>query len=112
MPTEAQTPAEPRAGAIERQLPARVFYPILVAGVLLGALAAGAGAWMHLDAGDREATGRRIWGAEITAPIAVMMGSTFGGLAGFAIAAVWDGRRRRTHQSSLKAITPGSSSAV
>ena len=79
------------------RLPGRVFYGVIVAGVLLGALAAGVGAALYLQAGDREPTGRRVWGdvaRGFVVPVAVMMGSTFGGLAGFAVAAVWDKRRR------------------
>jgi hypothetical protein len=74
-----------------------LFYGVILAGVVLGALAAGAGARLYLEAGDREPTGRRIWGDVATwfvVPVAVMMGSTFGGLWGFFAAAVWDRRRR------------------
>jgi hypothetical protein len=81
------------------RLSARAFYGVIVAGVVLGALACGAGAWLYLDAGDREPTGRRVWGdvaREFVVPVAVMMGSTFGGLAGFFAAVVWE----RRHQGS------------
>jgi hypothetical protein len=76
-----------------------VFYGVIVAGVVLGALASGAGAWLYLEAGDREPTGRRVWGdvaREFVIPVAVMMGSTFGGLAGFLAAA---GLERRARQA-------------
>jgi hypothetical protein len=82
----------------EHRLSARIFYGILVAGVALGALVAGVGAALYLAEGEREPTGHRVWGdvaKSFVVPIAVMMGSTFGGLVAFAIAAVWD--RRRAH---------------
>ena len=86
MRSEDQSTGESATGTTTPRLPARVFYGVIVAGVLLGAIASGAGAWLYLDAGDREPTGRRIWGdvaRSFVVPIAVMMGSTFGGLMDF-----------------------------
>ncbi|MBA4190571.1 MAG: hypothetical protein C0467_21500 [Planctomycetaceae bacterium] len=83
------------------RLPATVFYGVLLAGVLLGFLACGGAAWAYLEAGEREPTGRRIWGdvaKEFVVPIALMIGSTFGGLSGFAFAVLWD--RRISKRSS------------
>ncbi|MCE9563021.1 MAG: hypothetical protein K8U57_13340 [Planctomycetes bacterium] len=77
------------------RLPARVFYGLIVAGVLLGIGVCGSAAWAYLEEGDREPTGRRIWGdvaKDFVIPIAVMVGSTFGGLVGFAVAVICDWR--------------------
>lgn len=79
------------------RLSARLFYGLIGAGALLGAVAAGVGAWLYVEAGEREPTGRRIWGdvaKTFVVPIAVMMGTTFGGLAGFAAAVLWERRGR------------------
>jgi hypothetical protein len=79
------------------RLSARVFYGVIVAGVLLGTLISAAAAWAYLEAGDRQPTARRIWGDVATMfviPVAVMIGATFGGLIGFATAAVLDRKRR------------------
>ena len=98
MPGGHATTGGPAAGAEMPRLPARVFYGVILAGVVLGAVASAASAWLYLDAGDREPTGRRIWGdvaAGFVVPVAVMMGATFGGLAGFFAAAALDRRLTR-----------------
>ena len=67
------------------RLPARAFYGIILAGVLLGVLAAGGAAWAHLNFGADRPDARQIWGdvAEtFVVPVAVMVGATFGGLVG------------------------------
>ncbi len=77
------------------RLPALVFYGVIIAGVLLGIAVCGGAAWAYLQAGDSEPTGRRIWGdvaKEFVVPIAVMMGSTFGGLFGVVTAVMWERR--------------------
>jgi len=97
MPNEESERSEPTAG--HHRLPARVFYGLIVAGVLLGIGLCGSAAWAYLEEGDREPTGRRIWGdvaKEFVIPLAVMMGSTFGGLMGFAVAVVCEWRTART----------------
>ena len=100
MRNESSERSEPTAGG--NRLPARVFYGVIVAGVLLGIALSSTAAWAYLEAGDREPTGRRIWGdvaKEFVIPIAVMMGSTFGGIAGFAVAVVCDWRSGRLRHS-------------
>jgi NhaP-type Na+/H+ or K+/H+ antiporter len=75
-----------------------VFYGVIVAGVLLGLALAVFGGWRYLEAGDRKPTGRRTLdgAAEVVViPVCAMIGATFGGLAGFATAAVWERRRTR-----------------
>jgi hypothetical protein len=85
---------------VSARLPARVFYGVIVAGVLLGAVAAGAGAWGYLASGAARPDARRIWADvadDLVIPVAVMMGGTFGGLAGVAAAVgleTWSARRR------------------
>ena len=99
----------PATGTTPR-LPARVFYGVILAGVILGALAAGMWAVQYLEAGDREPTGRRVWGdvaRGLVVPIAVMMGSTFGGLVGFFTAAAWEKRRSRTSLTSENSSAGG-----
>ena len=83
---------EPAAGTLSR-LPARVFYGVILAGVLLGSLACGGGASLYLLDGGREATGQAIRGdvaRELVMAVAIMTGATFGGILGFAVAAMWD----------------------
>lgn len=78
------------------RLPARVFYGVIVAGVLLGVTVFPFGGWLYLERGG-DPTGRRIWEADAGAfviPICAMMGATFGGLAGFAVAVVLERRNR------------------
>lgn len=80
------------------RLPARVFYGTIVAGMLLGVGLGVLSGWLYLDSGDRKPTGRRIWDGSAEAfviPIGVMVGATFGGVAGFVAAAAWDRRSQR-----------------
>lgn len=94
-----EAPGGPAGGAKKPRLPARVFYGLIVAGVLLGASFAAVGGWLYLESGDRKPTGRRVWDGtaeDFVIPVAVMVGATFGGLAGFAAAAVWERRRLRS----------------
>jgi hypothetical protein len=77
------------------RLQAGAFYGIIAAGVLLGIVLCAAGGWVYLKAGDRTPTGRRIWDADagdFVIPVCVMVGATFGGLAGFLVAVVLDRR--------------------
>lgn len=83
---------------MKAQLPARVFYGVLLAGVLLGSCACGIAAWVYTESGDREPTSR-IWSdnaMSLVVPVGVMIGGTFGGLAGFLTAAIWEMRRCRS----------------
>lgn len=77
------------------RLSGRVFYGVLLAGVLLGSTACGGAAWAYTAAGDREPTGR-LWSdnaMSLVVPIGTMIGATFGGLAGFATVVIWETRR-------------------
>ena len=67
------------------RLPARAFYGLILAGVLLGALSAGGAAWAYLAFGADRPDARQIWGDvadTFVVPVAVMVGATFGGLGG------------------------------
>ncbi|MDB5307356.1 MAG: hypothetical protein JWO38_1558 [Gemmataceae bacterium] len=78
------------------RLPARVFYGIIVAGVAFGVLAAGGAARAHLKADGPRPDARRVWGDvadDLVGPVAVMVGGTFGGLAGFGVAVLADRRK-------------------
>ncbi len=102
MPNEEQPLHEPATGTTKTRLSARVFYGVILAGVLLGSLASGGAAWAYLESGDREPTGRRVWGdvaKTFVIPVAVMMGATFGGLMGFFVAVVLDRRQQRPSRS-------------
>jgi hypothetical protein len=70
---------------VSPRLPARAFYGIILAGVLLGAFAAGGAAWAYLAFGADRPDARQIWGDvadTFVVPVAVMVGATFGGLIG------------------------------
>lgn len=97
MPSDDGKTEGPAAGATKPRLPARVFYGLILSGVVLGASLAALGGWAYLAFDDRKPTGRRIWvdARDFVIPVAVMMGATFGGVLGFAAAAVWDRRRGR-----------------
>ena len=76
---------------------ARTFYGVIVAGVALGAAAAGGGAWAYVTSDAARPDGRRVLAdvaEEIVVPVAVMMGATFGGLAGVAAAVLLDRTKR------------------
>ncbi len=78
---------------------ARTFYGVIAAGVALGAVAAGGGAWGYVTSDAARPDGRRVLAdvaEEIVVPIAVMMGATFGGLAGVAAAVLLDRKDRNT----------------
>jgi hypothetical protein len=96
MTREVNERGGPAAGG--PRLPARTFYGVIVAGVALGVCLSGSAAWAYLRAGDRDPTSRRIWGdvaRDFVVPIAVMVGGTFGGLAGLAAAVALDVARSR-----------------
>jgi hypothetical protein len=78
------------------RLAARAFYGIIIAGVLLGAAAAGGGAWVYAAGQDARPEGKRVLAdvaGDVVVPVAAMMGGTFGGLAGVAMAVILDRRR-------------------
>lgn len=78
-------------------LPARTFYGVILAGVVLGVALAGGAAWVYLRSEAARPDARRIWAdvaGDLVVPVAVMMGGTFGGLGGVAAAVVLDRRRR------------------
>ncbi len=75
------------------RLLARSFYAVIATGVALGASAAGGAAWAYVSGDDARPEGRRVLtdvAADIVVPVAVMMGATFGGLAGVAAAVLLD----------------------
>jgi hypothetical protein len=79
----------PRTPPIRNHLSARVFYGIILGGLLLGLVACSLGGWAYLEFGDRTPTGHRIWegiARHFVIPICAMIGSTFGGLFGVAVA--------------------------
>ena len=78
------------------RLPARAFYGVIVTGVLLGAAAAGGAAWLYAGRPDARPEGKRVLAdvaGDVVVPVAVMMGGTFGGLAGVSAAVLLDRRR-------------------
>jgi len=78
------------------RLRARTYYGVIATGVVLGVAAAGGGAWAYVNRGDAKPDGRRVLADvadEIVVPVAVMMGGTFGGLAGVAAAVALDRKR-------------------
>jgi hypothetical protein len=80
-------------GRMKSRLPARVFYGVIVAGVLLGVAACAAAGWVYLHFGDHRPTGRQIWDADagdFVIPVCVMIGATYGGLMGVAAAVILD----------------------
>lgn len=93
---------------VKPRLSIRTFYATIVAGVCLGAVVAGGAAWAYLRYGEARPNGRQIWNDvadEFVVPVAVMMGGTFGGLAGVAAAVLLD-RRGRTDTSDAPAKSP------
>ena len=87
------------------RLSARVFYGVIVAGVLLGIAGCVAAGWAYLLSGGRKPTGRRIWDADAESfviPICVMVGATFGGMAGVLAAVVWDRRTSSSRRSRVE----------
>jgi hypothetical protein len=92
----------PAAGARRARLPARLFYGLILGGVLLGAAAFAAAGWSYLAFGDARPTGRRVWDGiadQFVVPISAMIGATFGGLLGVVAAVGLDARRRRRRGS-------------
>lgn len=81
-------------------LPARAFYSIIVAGVLLGLLAGAGGAWAFLQSQPPQPDRPR----ELMIPIAAMIAATFGGIAGVAAAVRLDLRQRgfRSQESGVR----------
>jgi hypothetical protein len=79
------------------RLRSRFFYGIILAAVGLGAVICAASGWTYLESNAGRPTGRRIWhGAaeQFVLPISAMIGATFGGLAGLAMAILIDSRLR------------------
>ncbi|HEV3438802.1 MAG TPA: hypothetical protein VG122_15660 [Gemmata sp.] len=79
----------PRIPQANNHLPARLFYGIVLGGLLLGLVACSLGGWAYLEFGDGTPTGHRIWegiARVFVIPICAMIGSTFGGLFGVAVA--------------------------
>lgn len=78
------------------RLPAALFYGVIVAGVLAGLGLGAGGVWAAVAGGSARPEGRGAFaGVEslLAVPIAGMAGATFGGLAGLAVAVIWDRRR-------------------
>lgn len=85
-------------GRLPRMLPARAFYSIIVAGVLLGLLAGAGGAWAFLQSQPPQPDRPR----ELMIPIAAMIAATFGGIAGVAAAVRLDLRQRGFRSQGAK----------
>ena len=99
--SEVQKTSGPAAGERNPRLPARVFYGLIVAGVVLGALVCAAAGWASLEFGNTKPTGRRIWDGiadQFVVPVCVMVGATFGGLMGVAAAIACDKQVQRRRQ--------------
>ena len=80
------------------RLTPRLYYGIIIAGLLLGITICTSAGWAYLSSGDAKPTGRSIWeemAEDFVIPICVMIGATFGGLAGVAVAAVWERSRQQ-----------------
>jgi hypothetical protein len=70
--------------------------------MLVGAVACAATGWIYLESGTAKPTGRRIWDGvaeQFVVPICSMIGATFGGLLGLAIAFAIDFQTRRRHST-------------
>jgi hypothetical protein len=84
---------EPQPPPTRQQLSARVFYGLILAGVVLGVIISSVGGWLYLlDSAHQKPTGRRIWETEaeqFVIPVCVMIGGTFGGVLGVASAVLW-----------------------
>lgn len=81
------------ARAAKSRLSGPAFYGIIAAGVVAGSLLASLAAWFSLREGNGNPEAIRIWGdvaADLVIPIAAMIGGTFGGLAGVAVAVLLD----------------------
>jgi len=81
----------PRTPLAHNHLSARLFYGIILSGLLLGLVACSLGGWVYLEFGDQTPTGHRIWegiARVFVIPICAMIGSTFGGLFGVTVAVV------------------------
>ena len=105
MQNEGRKTDGPAAGTSKPRLPARVFYGVIVAGVLLGIAACAAAGWVYLEAGDRKPIGRRIWDGiaeDFVIPVCVVIGATFGGLAGFFLAVGLERRQQRSENRSQR----------
>jgi hypothetical protein len=79
------------------RLSARSYYGIIVSGVVLGVLICGMAGWGYAHSSDARPTGRRIWetdAKDFVVPVCIMIGATFGGLAGVFAAIGLDQRRR------------------
>jgi hypothetical protein len=101
LPTSRETisPADPS------RLRSRTFYGIILAAVAVGAVICAAGGWTYLESNAQRPTGRRIWdGAaeQFVLPICVMIGATFGGLAGLTTAILIDSRGRRRERGAQR----------
>jgi len=80
------------------RLPARLFFGVIIAGVVLGSLVCAAAGWWYLEFSGTRPTGRRVWDGvaeQFVVPICVMIGATFGGLLGLVTAIALDVRARR-----------------
>jgi len=96
-----RTSRESISPANRPRLPPRSFYGIILAAVALGAVICAAGGWSYLESNALRPTGRRIWDGtaeQFVLPICVMIGATFGGLAGLTIAILIDSRGRPREQ--------------
>jgi hypothetical protein len=79
--------------APRHRLPARIFYAVILGGVVVGSALCAAAGWVYLQSGEPRPTGHRVWDGiadEFVIPVCVMVGATFGGLVGVATAVIAD----------------------
>jgi hypothetical protein len=84
-------------------LSARLFYGIILSGLLIGMYLSCLGGWLYLE-GDAKPTGRGIWEAsasQFVLPICAIIGATFGGLIGVAAAVGVTTYRRKMSESEI-----------
>jgi hypothetical protein len=74
--------------SLHSNLPAKLYYGIILSGLLFGMFSCSLGGWLYLES-DGKPTGRGIWdesASQFVIPICAIIGATFGGLAGVATA--------------------------
>jgi len=76
-------------------MPARTYYGIIISGMVFGMACCASAGWFYLHFDERKPVGRQIWDGianEFVLPISIVIGATFGGLWGVAMAVIGDRR--------------------